>query len=220
MRVLYSDTTFAVLDKPSGLAVHRGSSRDPETMVDLAREALGRYVHPVHRLDRPTSGALLIAFDSDTARTLCQAFASGRVEKRYLAITRGDPGPEGVIDAAVPNDEGGVRVPARTRFWRLGLFEHYELVRAAPETGRFHQLRRHFKHLSCPLIGDTTYGKSEHNRLWRERFGLARLALHCESLAFSHPATGAWLEVQAPPTGPLADAIAVTFGLAAIGLGP
>jgi len=95
-------------------------------------------------------------------------------------------------------ESGGARVPAVTEFRRLATFERYALVEARPRTGRFHQIRRHFKHLSHPLIGDVRYGKGEHNRLFRERFGLHRLALHALELAFEHPGTGEPLRIVAP----------------------
>ena len=79
---------------------------------------------------------------------------------------------------------------AVTRFWRLGTFERYSLVLATPLTGRLHQIRRHLKHVSHPLIGDVRYGKSEHNKKLRDRFGLGRLALHALSYEFTHPVSG------------------------------
>ena len=127
-----------------------------------------------------------------------ERFAAGEVEKRYLALVRGIPPEEGVIDHPVPRAPGGPRVPAVTRFRRLATFERYALVEARPSTGRWHQIRRHFKHLSHPLIGDVRYGKGEHNRLFRERFGLHRLALHALELAFEHPHTGERLRIVAP----------------------
>jgi tRNA pseudouridine65 synthase len=89
-------------------------------------------------------------------------------------------------------------VPAVTEFRRLAVFERYALVEARPLTGRRHQIRRHFKHISHPLIGDVRYGKGEHNRLFRERFGLHRLALHALELAFVHPETEEELRIVAP----------------------
>jgi tRNA pseudouridine65 synthase len=127
-----------------------------------------------------------------------EAFAAGSVEKRYLALVRGIPPESGVIDHPIPRDEDGPRVPALTEFRRLAVFERYALVEARPRTGRRHQIRRHFKHLSHPLIGDVRYGKGEHNRLFRDRFGLHRLALHALELAFEHPETGETVQIVAP----------------------
>ena len=157
-----------------------------------------RHVHAVHRLDRATSGVLLFALDPGTAGRMQELFAEGRVEKRYLALVRGIPPESGVIDHPIPRDVGGPRVPAVTEFRRLAAFERYALIEARPRTGRLHQIRRHLKHISHPLIGDVRYGKGEHNRLFRERFGLHRLALHALELAFEHPETGEPVRIVAP----------------------
>jgi tRNA pseudouridine65 synthase len=198
MPVLYRDARLLAVNKPSGLAVHRGLARDRVFALQLVRDLAGQHVHPVHRLDRATSGALLFALDPETARRMQESFEAAAVGKRYLALVRGIPPEEGVIDHPVPSDEDGPRVPAVTAFRRLAVFERYALVEARPLTGRFHQIRRHFKHLSHPLIGDVRYGKGEHNRLFRERFGLHRLALHAVELNFPHPETGEELRIAAP----------------------
>lgn len=196
--LLWRDDRLIAVAKPAGLAVHRGLARERVVAMTLARDQVGRHVFPVHRLDRATSGALLFALDPETARALQEQFAAGSVHKRYLALVRGIAPEEAVIDHPVPNDEDGPRVPAVTEIRRLGIFERYSLVEAVPRTGRFHQIRRHLKHLSLPLIGDVRYGKGEHNRLFRERFGLHRLALHALEIAFAHPEDGRLLRVAAP----------------------
>ncbi|HEX3556275.1 MAG TPA: pseudouridine synthase [Thermoanaerobaculia bacterium] len=198
MPLLHRDDCLAAVNKPAGLAVHRGMSREKVVVLQLVRDLLGRHVYPVHRLDRATSGALLLALDPGTARRLQEQWESGAVEKRYLALVRGIPPEAGVIDSPVPRSPGGPRVPAVTEYRRLVTFERYALMEARPLTGRLHQIRRHFKHVSHPLIGDVRYGKGEHNRLFRARFGLHRLALHALSLSFDHPATGERLRIVAP----------------------
>lgn len=196
--LLWSDDRLIAVAKPSGLAVHRGASRERTVALTLARDRLGRPVHPVHRLDRATSGVLLFALDPEAARRLQEQLAAGTVHKRYLALVRGVTPEEGVIDHPIPRDEDGPRVPAVTAYRRLGTFERYSLVEAVPRTGRRHQIRRHLKHISHPLIGDVRYGKGEHNRLFRERFGLHRLALHALEIAFAHPGDGRTLRIAAP----------------------
>jgi tRNA pseudouridine65 synthase len=195
--ILHRDDLLLAVNKPSGLAVHRGAARDRIVALQLVRDLVGRHVHAVHRLDRATSGALLFALDPGTARRMQEKLAAGEVEKRYLALVRGIPPEEGVIDHPVPRAPGGPRVDAVTAFRRLAIFERYALVEACPRTGRTHQIRRHFKHLSHPLIGDVHYGKGEHNRLFRERFGLHRLALHALELTFDHPETCERLRITA-----------------------
>jgi tRNA pseudouridine65 synthase len=195
---MYRDGVLLVVSKPSGMAVHRGWSREKIVALQVARDQAGRHVYPVHRLDRATSGALLLAFDPGTARRLQEQLEAGEVTKRYIALVRGIPPETGVIDHPIPRAPDGPRVPAVTEYRRLATFERYALVEVLPRTGRLHQIRRHFKHLSHPLIGDVRYGKGEHNRLFRERFGLHRLALHALELGFDHPVTGERLRIAAP----------------------
>ncbi|HUH04762.1 MAG TPA: pseudouridine synthase [Kofleriaceae bacterium] len=206
--ILYRDEALVAVAKPSGLLVHRGWGRDRDVLMTRVRDQLEAYVYPVHRLDRGASGVVLFALGPESARVLCGAFERGEVEKRYLALVRGVPPEAGVIDHPVPRAPGEARVPAVTEYRRLEVFGRYALVEARPRTGRFHQIRRHLKHLSCPLIGDSNYGKSEHNRLLRERYGLARLALHAASLAFAHPVDGRPMSIEAPVPADLAEPLA------------
>jgi tRNA pseudouridine65 synthase len=217
--ILYRDAVVVVVDKPPGLLVHRSPIDRHETRfaVQLLRDQLGRHVYPVHRLDKGTSGALAFALDPDTARGLAEQFAGKQVRKTYIAIVRGWPPASGVIDhpldavrdAYAPAADSGPK-PCRTRFRTLATVElpvrvdryptsRYALVELEPETGRRHQLRRHLAHLSHPIIGDSTYGKGRHNRLFAECYGVRRLLLACVRLEFAHPATGATVRVEAGP---------------------
>jgi tRNA pseudouridine65 synthase len=198
LAVLYRSSALVAVDKPSGLAVHRGQSQDPMHALELVRDQVGAYVYPVHRLDRATSGVLVFALSSEAARAVGAAFARGAVEKRYLALVRGSPPDFVRIEHALSQDDGKPAQPAVTRVRTLARYGRYALVEAAPETGRTHQVRRHLKHLSCPIIGDVRYGKGEHNRLFRTRYGLHRLALHAESLTTVDPATDREVTIRAP----------------------
>lgn len=202
--ILHRDARCVAVDKPAGLATHRGWSADEDALLQRVRDAVGAYVYPVHRLDRGASGVVLFALDQGAARAFSEVWTEA--EKRYVAITRGHPPAHVVVDHPIPNVEGGERVPAVTDVWMREALGRYAVVEARPRTGRLHQIRRHLKHLSCPLIGDANYGKSEHSRLFRERFGLARLALHAASLAVPHP-DGGRIEVRAPLAADLARAI-------------
>jgi len=209
--LLHADDALAVFAKPSGLLVHRGWGDDPVTAVDLAREALGGGVAPVHRLDRATSGVLLFARRLEIAALLQRDLETGAIEKTYLALVRGSPPDEGTIDHPIPRREDGPRVPAVTRFRTRHRVSpeatahlppdvrRASLVEARPLTGRLHQVRRHLKHIHHPLIGDANYGKGALNRLFAEAIGLRRLALHALSLRFRHPVTGAPLLFTAEP---------------------
>lgn len=196
---LYRDEHLFVLDKPSGLAVHRGWAADEVTAMTIARAKIRRHVHPVHRLDRGTSGVLVFALDTDTAALFSAQLREHSVEKRYLALVRGVTPEEGRIDHPVPRSPKGPRADAISRYVRLGVaLDRYSLVEVVPETGRLHQIRRHMKHLSHPLIGDTRYGDGRENRKLRAEHGLCRLALHASSIRFTHPHTGAAIHIVAP----------------------
>lgn len=216
--VLHLDERMVVVDKPSGLLVHRSpiDRRETEFALQRVRDQLGRRVYPVHRLDKPTSGALAFALDAEAARQLSRAFAQGGVRKRYLALVRGWPEARGTWDrelAAVEDDllgpQSSVPRPALTHYRRVATYElpvrvdryptsRYALLELQPVTGRRHQLRRHLAGASHPIVGDSTYGKGRHNRLFDERYGVRRLLLACTELAFDVTPGGGPLAVQAP----------------------
>ena len=210
LTLLYRDERLAAFAKPSGLLVHRGWGDDAVVALDLARAATGVYVYPVHRLDRATSGVLLFALDAGSAAAMGRLFEAGSVHKTYFALVRGVPPEAGLIDSPVPGTEDGPRVPAVTAFRRRYVVDEaagrsWSIVEARPQTGRLHQIRRHLKHLGHPIVGDVNYGKGDLNRLFRERFGLCRLALHAAELSFEHPFTGLPLVVRAPLPADLRD---------------
>ena len=223
--ILYQDDAIVVVNKPSGLLVHRSPIDRHETRfaVQLLRDQLGRHVFPVHRLDKGTSGALAFALDKATATALAELFASKQVRKTYVAVVRGWPQAAGVIDhpldtvqdAYAPTADSAPK-PCRTVYRRLATVElpvrvdhyptsRYALVELEPKTGRRHQLRRHLAHVSHPIIGDSTYGKGRHNRLFAERYGVRRLLLACVRLGFDHPVTGERLRIAADPGGGFAE---------------
>jgi tRNA pseudouridine65 synthase len=227
--VLYRDTTLAVVDKPAGLMVHDSALARGETdfAADRLREQFGRPIFLVHRLDRATSGCLLLAFDRDTASALGKTLMSGEVRKTYWAICRGWPEAEFVVDHALDGGPGKPeKKPAITRFTRLATCElaissqaaalafptsRYALLRAEPQTGRFRQIRRHLKHVSHHLIGDTSHGDGAHNRNFR-MLGIHRMLLHARGLSFPHP-DGRRIEAIAPPDAEFSKALALFDGL-------
>jgi tRNA pseudouridine65 synthase len=209
IELLFVDAHVVVANKPSGLLVHRGWDDDDDVALFRVRDAIGQQVHPLHRLDRGTSGALLFARTREAAAVLAKAFEEGRIEKRYIALVRGEPPDAGVIDYPIPRREGGPRVPAITRFRRIARspVDRCSLVLAAPETGRLHQVRRHLRHIDHPLVGDVTHGSGVINRHYRATYALHRLALHASLLAFEHPVTAARIEVTAPIPDDLGEAL-------------
>ena len=183
--ILHRDDRCVAVDKPSGLSTHRGWDERQDALLQRVRDEVGVWVYPVNRLDRGASGIVLFALDREAAAALQAAWPEA--DKRYLAITRGHPAEHVLLDHPIPRAPGEERVDARTELWRHETFGRYALVEARPHTGRLHQIRRHLKHLACPLIGDVRYGKGEHNRIFRTQHDLHRLALHCTKLTVAHP---------------------------------
>lgn len=198
VRVLYQDDDVIVIDKPPGVQVHPPERPPPNGakvhvhLVKILRTQTGKYIYPVHRLDGATSGVMVFAFSSENASKLQAQFKARTVEKTYFALARGwmkDP-------VEFKDEEGGL-----THFSPLHRFEidrpvgqfergRYSLVQANPRTGKMHQIRRHLKSQSHPIIGDTVYGDGKHNRLWRELVPGSSLFLKAYGLQFRHPATG------------------------------
>ncbi|WP_078121530.1 pseudouridine synthase [Thiosocius teredinicola] len=212
LTILYRDEHYVAIDKPPGLLVHRSPiSQDQVFALQLLRDQLGRRVYPVHRLDRATSGVLLFGLSADAARSLVQQFESRQVDKSYLAVARGWLHGSGVIDHPVSDDEGNKQPQhARTHYRCLAQVElpfavdrypttRYSLLQVTPETGRRQQIRKHFKHVSHHLIGDTTHGNGKHNRFFRQQFGIGRLLLMSTRLGFSHPYSGERVQLVASP---------------------
>lgn len=227
--VLYRDDQLAVVDKPAGLMVHDSALARGETdfAADRLREQFGRPVFLVHRLDRATSGCLLLAFDRDSASALGRTLMSHEVEKVYWAVCRGWPSEPGfTVDHDLDGGPGKPqKKPAITDFRRLATVEldvpsggfptsRYAWLEARPRTGRFRQIRRHLKHLSHHLIGDTSHGDGRHNRAFR-MMGIHRMLLHARALSFPHPSSGARCLVEAPVDAEFAKALAL-FADAAI----
>lgn len=224
--ILFRDDALVAIHKPAGLLVHRSMIDRHETRfaVQLLRDQLGQHVFPAHRLDKGTSGVLLFALDKTIAARLGQAFERQQVAKHYLAIVRGHPAASGMIEHALSRrDDPLARAPmqpaspvadaqpASTGYRRLASVElphaippyptsRYALMALTPHTGRRHQLRRHMKHVAHPIIGDATYGKGAHNRLFASLFGVQRLLLACVRLRLAHPVDGTPLELHAPPS--------------------
>ena len=216
IEILHRDEHLVAVNKPAGLAVHRSWYVGPsdDYLVDAVARAIPEQpLFLAHRLDRATSGVTLFATSSEVAAALGAQFMSRAVAKRYLAVCRGWPPEHGTIEHALDTPTSEERKPAVTHYTRIAMAEvplplgryevqRYSLVEARPESGRHHQIRRHFKHASHHLIGDTTHGRGEHNRVFRERWGVQRLLLHARSIAFAHPASGVPMEITAPLDAP------------------
>ena len=211
--ILYQDDALVAVNKPAGLAVHRSHMvRNTEAfLIDQLRDQLGGCVYLAHRLDRATSGVLLIARSREVAAELGEQFMGRHVRKHYLAVVRGWPETEtGLIDYALPGSrETGPRREARTHYQRLATIEvpialgryphqRYALLLATPESGRFRQIRKHLAHIHHPVIGDCQHGRGDHNRLYKQHFGCHRMLLHAWQLHLAHPLDGRSLRIEAP----------------------
>jgi 23S rRNA pseudouridine1911/1915/1917 synthase len=224
--VVYRDDDLLAIDKPSGLPIHATARYHKNTLVALLRERYGgsdppaRVPVPAHRLDRETSGLMLLGLTGPAAIALKKAFRERRVHKRYLAIVRGRPDDEAMIDLPLaPDTHSGIRVrmaiaprgagmPSLTRYRTLERRGDYALVEASPETGRQHQIRVHLAAVGCPVIGDKLYGQEP--EVWLEFIEtgwtaalaglllLPRHALHAAAVSFPHPASGREMALACP----------------------
>jgi len=211
--IVFEDECILAVNKPAGLLVHRSSIAADESdfLLDRLQAQVAGPLFLAHRLDRATSGIVLLAKTRTVAGDLGRQFMDRRVSKRYLAVVRGWPPDDGIVDYPLPDvRERGPRKAAVTR-WRtlatatvpiaLGKYpeQRYALIEAMPETGRYRQIRKHFHHLSHHIVGDTSHGRGDHNRLWRTHFGVHRMLLHAWKLEFSYPLTGNVLPLRAAP---------------------
>lgn len=217
IEVLLREERFVVVQKPAKMPVHATRGAVGRPLLQTLRDQLGQKIWLVHRLDAATSGALVVALDAEAAGRLSELFRTGEVTKRYLALVRGRPETAGLIDHPVPSEDGE-RKPAQTLYRPLAGVERYGWLALGPRTGRRHQLRRHLKHMSWPILGDVRYGKGEHNRRLRDSVGLERLALHAGRIAFEDSELGG-VDVKAPLPADLFEPLE-RLGIEARWLGP
>lgn len=220
LEILYEDEDVAVLNKPAGMIVHPGAGVGSGTMVAAllhrfggieGLSTVGGPLRPgiVHRLDKDTSGALVIARNNSAHRQLVEEFRERLVEKAYLALLHGKVKSDaGCVELPIARDlRRRSRMTARRREgrqartdWRVLLrFSGFTLVEARLHTGRTHQIRVHFSALGCPVVGDTLYGAPRREHAGSEQLPhLGRNFLHAARVAFAHPRTGERVEVRAP----------------------
>ncbi len=190
--------------------------------LQIVRDQIGQYVYPVHRLDKPTSGILILALSSQCARLLGDQFSQNRVKKEYTAVVRGYTKDSGIIDYPLKEEldkiadkkarEDKEAQDAVTEYMTLNKIEipyevegyptsRYSFIKAYPKTGRKHQIRRHMKHISHPIIGDANHGRGRHNRFFKSEFNVNRLLLACTEVSFTHPFTHTELSITCPIDG-------------------
>jgi tRNA pseudouridine65 synthase len=213
--ILFQDPHYIAVHKPPGLLVHRTRiSEDNRFLLQMLRNQIGQWVYPVHRLDRPTSGVLILGLEPDSARLLTQEFEHRRVEKSYLAVVRGYTDVQGIIDYSLREEKWKEPQEAVTEYRALAQAElpipvgryqtaRYSLLEIKPRTGRMHQIRKHMKHIFHPIVGDTTHGDGKQNRLFRDEFGIQRLLLIATGLSFRHPYSGEEMIIKTEPESDL-----------------
>lgn len=201
--VLFRDESFVAVSKPSGLLVHRDERhRDAPAALQVVRDQLDKFLYPVHRLDRATSGILVYGFSRPDAAALQASMMDLSARKEYLALVRW-PGrfprlPARWVCRRPLHDGKDVARSAHSEFSLIEQFRFCALVSCRIATGRYHQIRRHLNHCGRHVFGDTTHGKGRLNELYRQRYGLDRLFLHAHRLVLRHPTTGEAMELVDP----------------------
>jgi|SRR5690606_28489646 len=208
--ILYRDDELIAINKPHGLLVHRSSiaADTSEFALQLLRDQIQQTVYPSHRLDRKTAGVLLFALSKEMDGLAQTMFADKQTCKTYWAIVRGFTEGEGTIDYPLQKENGTLQ-EAVTHYRTIAQAEipvsfgkfptaRYSLVEVQPETGRMHQIRKHFAHIFHPIIADRPHGCNKQNKFWKEHFGMGTMMLHAKKLVFDHPSTEQKVEIEAP----------------------
>lgn len=202
--ILYRDNAVVVIDKPAGLLVHPGKEPEPSEQIAMKvlRDQLGQRVWSVHRLDRPTSGALLFALDPEVVKAFQRMFAEQDMDKRYTAVVLGKTAWKWTAHGALRKSEEAPLQAAETHFTREREIERdrdvFSLLEAVPKTGRQHQIRKHLANDGTPIVGDYLYGEPEVMERIAESIGQSRLMLHASRLTFEHPVDGGTVTVECP----------------------
>lgn len=204
IHIIFEDEYLLAVHKPNNMLVHHSAMAnnqlDEQSLVQILKEQIGSSYHPVHRLDRKTSGIILFAKKKEYVKVLQDLFVNQQIQKTYYGLVRGFIPENGKIDSPVKGRDANVHKDALTFYERLETYEvpiavgpydssRYSLVKLSPKTGRLHQLRIHMNKISHPLIGDPKYGDRFHNRMFHEKFDCDTLFLHAKTLEFTHPFT-------------------------------
>lgn len=209
LEIIYRDEYLCAVNKPHGLLVHRSkiAADASEFAIQILRNQLGIRVYPGHRIDRKTGGVLIFGLVKEMDSALQKLFMEQDVKKVYRAVVRGYTDDSGTIDYALRKENGTLQ-EAVTHYKTLSRAEidiptdkhptsRYSLVEVYPETGRMHQIRKHFKHIFHPIIGDRPHGCNKQNRLFAEHFNMHTMLLHAAELEFEHPITKQKLQIKA-----------------------
>jgi tRNA pseudouridine65 synthase len=186
IKLIHSDGHFLAAHKPIGMATYQESKgQGAHGLKEILEDQLNQRLFPVHRIDADTSGVVLFALDSKSAAALVRLFKEHQVHKTYTAWCVGDVPEKGTIGSPLKKHKSEIKENARTDYLRMKKWNGFSLVKVFPQTGRFHQIRRHFESIKHPLVGDPKYGSKA---AWGPFFkGQARLMLQAESVEFISP---------------------------------
>lgn len=202
LEIIYQDNFVVAVNKPNNYLIHHSDYArnlfDESTLLDLLKAQGFESLYPIHRLDRKTSGIILLAKQKEFVSDFQSLFDSNDIRKTYYAIVRGFCESSGIIDSPVKIDETDIYKTALTHYKLLNQIEldipvhpystsRYSLLELVPKTGRMHQLRRHLNKINHPIVGDYKYGDRFHNRMFETKFHCDYLFLHAHSLDFTHP---------------------------------
>lgn len=199
IQILYESDNLIAVEKPSGLLVHayRKETNERDHLLKRLRDQTGKYLFPIHRIDRPVSGIVLFGLNASTVREVKAIWHSDTTVKTYITLVKGLINSDGYFDFALTNDHKQ-KQSALTRYEPVRNFNDTTLVKVQIETGRKHQIRRHFSRRCSNIIGDTKYGQGKWNRLFREQFNLNRIFLHATHLKLSLPLSDEILDIDSP----------------------
>ncbi|MBL4669076.1 MAG: pseudouridine synthase [Flavobacteriales bacterium] len=203
IEIIFEDEYLIVVNKPNNVIIHESHyarNIKETTLLKFLEQQLGYPVYPVHRLDRKTSGIILLLKEKENVNQFQTLFTSNKIQKTYYAIVRGFSKEKGIIDSPVKNDDTGIYKEALTNYTSVNNIEidipvhpytksRYSLIKLMPETGRMHQLRKHLNKINHPIVGDYKYGDRFHNRMFETEFNCIYMFLHAFQLDFTHPIT-------------------------------
>jgi len=197
IKILYQDQWLVAAEKPSGLLVHpRPDCKGEPSLLKKLRDQIGAYLYPIHRIDRGASGIVLFGIDREAAKAIMQNWHEAKNIKEYQALARRKITEPGCFNFELSN-HNKIKQEAISHYWPLENFdETCTLVKVQIETGKKHQIRRHFSRRCFNLLGDTCYGKGDINRAFRELYCLERLFLHACKLTFRHPILNKQIEIE------------------------
>ncbi|WP_320243935.1 pseudouridine synthase [Tenacibaculum sp. 1B UA] len=210
--VLYEDDYILCVSKPNNVVVHHAhhsrNVADEDSLLQLIQQQFDQKMYPVHRLDRKTSGIILLAKETEFVAKFQELFTKNKIQKTYYGVVRGHAPKTKIIDSPVKGRDANVYKNAETHLFTVENViidipvkpydtSRYSLVKLLPKTGRLHQLRIHMNKISHPLIGDPKYGDKNHNTMFIDNFTCENLFLHAHSLEFTHPYSNKKLSIEA-----------------------